>query len=60
VAATRRAAEAGDLDARYNLGLLLADLLDPPDLEAARGWYERAAQAGDSQARDALRQLGDG
>jgi TPR repeat protein len=34
----------------FNLGLLLANRLDPPDLDEARRWYLRAAQAGDADA----------
>jgi TPR repeat protein len=33
----------------YNLGWLLANL-DPPDLDAARHWYEQAAVAGHPDA----------
>ena len=29
-----------------NLGLLLAKRMDPPELEEARGWYLKAADAG--------------
>jgi TPR repeat protein len=32
-----------------NLGILY-ERMDPPDLDAARGWYERAADAGDTDA----------
>lgn len=34
--------------------------LDPPELTEARTWYTMAAQAGDTNARDALEQLGAG
>ena len=34
----------------YNLGVLLATLLDPPELDQARYWYEQAAAAGDTGA----------
>ena len=33
-----------------NLGILLADPLDPPELAAARTWYQKAADAGDTDA----------
>jgi TPR repeat protein len=33
-----------------NLGFLLAERLDPPDLAEARSWYERAAEAGNTDA----------
>jgi|GEM_PF-751880 len=46
VAATRRSAEAGRTDAQFNLGLLLATQLDPPELADARIWYTKAAEAG--------------
>lgn len=39
----------------YSLGVLLAELLDPPDADGARHWYEQAAEAGDT---DAMRNLG--
>ena len=45
------AAEAGDPDAMYNLGVLFND----SDPAQARQWYERAALAGD---RDAMYNLG--
>jgi TPR repeat protein len=34
----------------YNLGVLLADRVDPPELEKARGWYQKAADAGHAGA----------
>ena len=34
----------------FNLGVLYAQLMDPPDLDAVRRWWERAADAGDSEA----------
>jgi hypothetical protein len=52
--ASRQAAAGGDTDAMYNLGVLLATLLDPPELDEARYWYEQAA-AGHT---DAMRNLG--
>lgn len=52
------AAEAGHSDARFNLGLLLADL-DPPELGEARRWLT-AADAGDDDAVAVLGQLPSG
>ena len=52
------AAEAGDVDAQFNLGVLFADLLSPPDLAEARRWYTRAAEAGDAEAQLSLERLG--
>lgn len=51
LAATRRAAEAGDPVGQLNLGVLLAEGLDPPDLMGARVWWMRAAQAGQVDAQ---------
>jgi TPR repeat protein len=48
------AAEAGHTSARYNFGVLLATLLDPPDLGEARRWYIAAAEAGKAEAAEAL------
>ncbi len=45
-----KAAEAGDAIAMRNLGVLLADQLDPPELAEARTWYQKAAEAGDTSA----------
>ena len=44
------AAEAGDTVAMVNLGNLLAELVDPPELDQARSWYQKAAEAGDTVA----------
>jgi TPR repeat protein len=41
---------AGNASGARNLGNLLADQLDPPDLAAARRWYEKAAEAGHTGA----------
>ena len=49
-AALERAAEAGDVDAMYNLGVMLVE--DEP--EVARRWYERAAEAGHAPAMNNL------
>jgi TPR repeat protein len=40
-----------------NLGVLLATRLDPPELDQARHWWTRAAQAGHPDALDRLQQL---
>ena len=50
VSATRRAAEAGNVEAQYALGRLLAERLDPPDLDGARTWFTRAADAGAAES----------
>jgi TPR repeat protein len=34
----------------FNLGVLLADRVDPPELDLARGWYQKAAEAGHTGA----------
>jgi TPR repeat protein len=34
----------------YNLGLLLATQLNPPDMAGARRWLEKAATAGHTEA----------
>ncbi len=34
----------------YNLGYLSAQVMAPPDLDAARHWLERAADTGHSDA----------
>jgi TPR repeat protein len=52
-----RAAQAGDVGAMVNLGILLADQLDPPESDEARRWYGRAADAGDAVARARLDEL---
>jgi hypothetical protein len=46
----RIAVEAGDTDAMYSLGYLLANELDPPQVDDARTWYGRAAEAGNTNA----------
>ncbi|SFU10833.1 tetratricopeptide repeat protein, partial [Arthrobacter sp. ov118] len=50
VRASQQAAAAGHTGAAFNLGVLLADRLDPPDLSEARRWYEQAAAAGHTGA----------
>ncbi|MDX6334576.1 MAG: hypothetical protein QOG05_1916 [Streptosporangiaceae bacterium] len=51
IVASHRAAEAGHASAQYNLGVLLADQLKPPEMAAALGWYARAAEAGHAAAQ---------
>jgi TPR repeat protein len=51
IVASHRAAEAGHASAQYNLGVLLADQLEPPEMAAALGWYARAAEAGHTAAQ---------
>jgi biofilm PGA synthesis N-glycosyltransferase PgaC len=46
-----RAALAGNLDAQYRLGALLATLLDRPELAEARMWWTRAALARHHEAQ---------
>jgi uncharacterized protein len=55
-----RAAEAGNTDAQYNLGLLLITGIDPPEPAEGRAWLTQAAKAGHDGARDALEQHRDG
>jgi TPR repeat protein len=40
--------------AMFNLGLLLANRLDPPQLDEARTWLTRAPNAGHTRAMSAL------
>ncbi|HTY32492.1 toll/interleukin-1 receptor domain-containing protein [Mycobacterium sp.] len=54
VNAYRRAAAAGKPEAMVKLGTLLADKVDPPELAAARDWFEKAAQAGDTKGMRSL------
>ena len=53
----QEAADAGDTDAMNNLGNLLSDQLDPPDLAGARHWYQQAADAGHTDAMNNLGNL---
>jgi TPR repeat protein len=46
-----QAAEAGHPRAQLSLGILLADLLDPPQLQEASTWYTVAAAAGQVDAQ---------
>jgi hypothetical protein len=47
------AAEAGDVTAQANLGLLLATMLDPPEIAQAGIWLTRAAEVGQVAGRPA-------
>ena len=51
---------AGNTQAMNNLGYLLANQLNPPDLEEARRWLEEAATAGHTNASHILRLLNEG
>lgn len=52
------AAEHGDANAWYHLGLMFAQGLGvPADVEQAEHWYLRAAQAGDARAQLGLAEL---
>ena len=57
IVSSHRAAEAGNARAQYNLGVLLADELEPPEMAAAVGWYARAAEAGYTAAQYDLGEL---
>ena len=46
----QRAANAGNTVAMVNLGSLLANRINPPDLDGARNWYQRAADVGHTEA----------
>ena len=51
----------GDADAQFNLGSFYRyGKSVAQDFATARLWYERAAAQGDSDARQALRELGRG
>jgi Trypsin-co-occurring domain 2/Sel1 repeat len=41
---------AGHTGAMFALGLLLADRVDPPELDQARTWWQKAAEAGHTGA----------
>jgi TPR repeat protein len=46
------AADQGNIDAEYNLALLYANGHGvPPDLGQARQWMQKAADAGDPEAK---------
>ena len=51
---SEHAVDAGDRDAMYARGYQYSNETDPPDLDGARRWYERAANAGHSGAMQAL------
>ena len=34
----------------FGLGVLLAERVDPPELDQARGWWQKAAEAGHTGA----------
>ncbi|HUG63147.1 MAG TPA: tetratricopeptide repeat protein [Methylomirabilota bacterium] len=55
----RRAAEAGDAEAQYRVGVALA-WAEPPDPETARDWLTRAADQDFGPARSALAALSPG
>jgi TPR repeat protein len=42
----------------YNLGLLLANQWDPPQLDQARTWYQKAAKKGHRTALQLLASQG--
>ncbi|AMO62000.1 Sel1 repeat [Mycolicibacterium phlei] len=46
VAAYRRAAVGGSVEAMANLGALYLDRMEPPNVDAARYWLEPGARAG--------------
>jgi TPR repeat protein len=47
-------AEQGDPRSQYEMGVLLEEGMDPPDLDGARSWYTRAAETGYVPAQFAL------
>lgn len=49
-----RAANGGDVQAMVDLGILLADQSEPPDLSGARIWWEKAANTGHRGAQQWL------
>ena len=51
------AAEAGDVTAQANLGLLLATMLDPPEIAQAGIWLTRAAEVGQVAGQACLGRL---
>src|SRR5207244_3289369 len=53
----RRKAEAGDVQAMMVLGRFHESRNSVTDRAEARKWYQRAADAGDASAADALRSL---
>ena len=57
IAAYRKAAEAGDPEAMAKLAWLLQEDRKPSDLDGARHWWERAAEAGHAIAMNNLAAL---
>lgn len=54
----RKAAEAGNVDGMYELGVrLYQGRGTPKDPEGARAWFQRAARAGDARAAEVLEGL---
>jgi len=49
-----QAAEDGNIEAQYALGLVLTTELHPPELGTARIWWTRAAKAGHPGAQYGL------
>ena len=54
-----KGAEAGQIDAQAALGVLLAGLVDPPQLEEAETWLAKAAHSGHPGALELLTKYGD-
>jgi TPR repeat protein len=52
-----RRSGGSDSDAMYARACQYSNETDPPDLDAARGWYERAANAGHVDAMYSLGML---
>ena len=53
-----KAAELGDFEAQYNLGVCYEEGLGvPKDLNKAINWYKPAAEQGDEEAIEALKRL---
>ena len=52
-------AEAGNVNAQYNLGLLLVTMLDPPEAAQARIWWIRAASGGHVDAQKLIEGIED-
>lgn len=53
-----KAAEAGDVNAQYMLGMWLLSADETADREAAVGWLQKAAAQGSSEAAEELKRLG--
>jgi TPR repeat protein len=52
----RKAADAGDADGMYQLGIMYQNVT--PDYAQAMSWYRKAADAGNTMARDLLKRRG--